>query len=188
MSEDKTPNSSNVVVSAPENGKFLRIPFMPRLSKKATIVTICVAVLVVAAIVVAIVLIERARSPKLSLEDNAYNTAVAEGDYAKGQQLLDDAIKKSTSKQNTANLYLQKASIALNSKRLQDAMQFAKKADSISPSNTTAEMIAGVAKAQGNKVLAIQWLNTAIKRLDKGSQGYQSILEDDQEKIQELSQ
>jgi tetratricopeptide (TPR) repeat protein len=138
--------------------------------------------------VVAIVLVEKARSPKLSVADNAYNTAIAEGDYAKGQQVLDDAVKKSTDKQNTANLYLQKASIAVNANHLQDALQFAKKADGLAPSNTTAEMIATVAKAQGNKTLAIQWLNTAIKRLDKNSHGYQIVLEDDQEKIQELSQ
>lgn len=186
MTEEAIPKD-NVVVPASGGSKFLRLPFKFRMSKK----TIMILVVAVITLVIAVGLIlyeQKPKTPKISTFDLAYNTAVTIGNYSQGQQILDNAIKKSTNNQNTVNLYLQKATVAINAKHPDDAMQFAQKADSITPSSTTASMIADVAAAQGNKTLAIQWLNTTIQRLDKNSQGYRMDLEDIQQKIKDLSQ
>lgn len=183
MTEEVTPKDNAAAIGV----KSLRLPFKFRVSKK-TAMTL-VSILILLGVVAGIILYQqKPKIPKISTFDLAYNTAVTTGNYARGQQILDDAIKKSTNNQNTANLYLQKATVAINAKHFDDAMQFAKKADNIIPTSTTANMIADAAAAQSNKTLATQWLNTTIQRLDKNSQGYQMDLEDIQQKIKYLSQ
>ena len=124
--------------------------------------------------------------------------AATAGDYAKGQTILDDALSNAVSNQTATNttttnsslsdIYLQKATLALNNLQNQDAVTFAKKAEALNPTRITATVLAQAAEQVGDKALALQYYTLVVARTTEQEQ---QLAPDDfayyQSKVKELT-
>ncbi len=145
----------------------------------------------------------RADSPSTAAQEAQKNFTAADkaataGDYAKGQTILDDALSNAVSQQTAAStsttnsslsdIYLQKATLALNNLQNQDAVTFAKKAEALSPTRITATVLAQAAEQVGDKKLALQYYTLVVARTTEQEQ---QLAPDDfayyQSKVKELT-
>lgn len=117
------------------------------------------------------------------LYDQADRSA-SSGDYAAGQALLDKSVKTDSSLQDQSWIYIQKTSIALNAKNYVDAYDFAKKAESIYPTENSAQLMGDAAIGKGDDAEAIKQYKIAINRItgnseiDKSDKSYlESVIE-----------
>ena len=110
------------------------------------------------------------------------------GKYEDAIKILDRAIHSTSDKKKIAELNLQKASVSIATAHLDNALVFAKTAESTYPSTSSSSMIAEIASIQKNIPLAVQWYKTTISRLDKNAQSYQSTLQELQNYLKELGQ
>lgn len=91
------------------------------------------------------------------------------GQYAQAQTGLDNQLS-TVSKQQQAAIYIQKAVVALNVQQFNDALQFAQKADDLSPTANTAYMLALANQSLGDKQHAIENYQKAIDRMTSPSE------------------
>lgn len=87
------------------------------------------------------------------------------GDYSGGQATLDKVADQTTDSVAKAVIYTQKSSIAYNSGKYDDAYSFAKKAEEINPTVSTASLMARAAEKQDNKKEAIAQYKVAVSRI-----------------------
>jgi tetratricopeptide (TPR) repeat protein len=110
------------------------------------------------------------------------------GDYSGAQKIVAEQIAKAPNATAKTGLYLQQASIALNAKNYTDAKKYAQAAESLQPNDNTASLLGDVAALTGDKATAKQYYQTAISRLDKTANSYNTSLQDYQARLQELGQ
>ncbi|MBC7943589.1 hypothetical protein H7X68_03780 [Candidatus Saccharibacteria bacterium] len=114
--------------------------------------------------------------------------AAFDGDYQKGQSILDDALKIKTSDTGRSDIYIQKSTLAFNNAQMQDAVAFAKTAEQLDPTSLSASVLAQAAEQAGDKVLAVKYYKLAAERTTE--QEKQLSLDDFefyQSKVKELS-
>lgn len=89
------------------------------------------------------------------------------GDYNAAQKLLDVNITSSKTSKERGVLYETKSLMALNAKKYAETLDFAKKADSLSPTRTSAILAAQGAEGLGDQANAIQYYQKASSYLDE---------------------
>lgn len=117
---------------------------------------------------------------KLSPSDLA-----ASGQYAQAQQQLDKQAT-SGSPQQRAYVFIQKSAIALNAQKYNDALNFAQQAEALTPTSTTAQLIAVSQQGLGNKQQAISYYQKAISRFKNPSEQDQADIRSYQDAIKSL--
>jgi tetratricopeptide (TPR) repeat protein len=100
-----------------------------------------------------------------------------EGDEPAAQKVLDVAAKAATTKEAKASIYIQQAVLAMNAKKYDDAMKYARLADTATPTSNTAELMARVAQEEKDVPAAKRYYQTALNRLDKTKPTYPSRLQ-----------
>ncbi|MBC7868860.1 hypothetical protein H7X69_01610 [Candidatus Saccharibacteria bacterium] len=96
--------------------------------------------------------------------------AVTDGDYAKGQAILDDALKNKIANAERSYVYVQKSTLASNSSKTEDSITFAKKAEELDPTRLSATVLAQVAERSGDKVLALKYYELVVARTTEREQ------------------
>lgn len=99
---------------------------------------------------------------------NNYNEAsklVLTKGYEAGQAMLDGLIKNVNNNVDKADLYIQKATIAINSNKYDDAYNFAKNAEDLDPSISSAQTMAVAASKKGDNQDAIIKYKLALSRI-----------------------
>lgn len=125
------------------------------------------------------------KSPVSSVSTDAINSIIS-GDYAGGQAILDKNLSDTTDPKSQAWIYIQKSSIALNLTKYDNAYAFAKKAEELYPTETSAQMMAAAAEKQGNIQEAIIDYKLAAGRIT-GLSGMNAVDKKDlQDKIIKL--
>ncbi len=108
-------------------------------------------------------------------QDRIYNTAnqlSLSGKPEQAQQSLDTQIKQAKDVKDEGILYEFKASVALNNSDFKTALEYAQKAESLSPTRNSASLIANSAELLGNKPLAIQYYKILITRTNPKTDDY----------------
>ncbi len=117
------------------------------------------------------------------------DSAVANGDYDKGQAILTEDLKNKTSDIDRSEVYLQQAVLALNNSRLDDAVTFATKAETLYPTRGTAATLAQIAEKANDKAFALKYYKLTVERTTEQAK---QLSPDDfdyyQAKVKELSQ
>ncbi len=93
------------------------------------------------------------------------------GDYDGAQKVLSEQISKAGSNKAKADIYLEQATLAINTQNYTDAMKYARQDEKVLPTSGSAELIAQVATLQGDKQLTRTYLNMALSRVDKNKAG-----------------
>jgi tetratricopeptide (TPR) repeat protein len=172
MSETKSviKQSKPKVFVSSEEAKKPRPSFRPIL-----ITALIVAVLCIVAI--------NGQPAKKSPLDGLSPAELAYNGYYSPAQLSLDKQANTGNAQTKAGVYLQKANIALDSKRYPDALKFAQQSETLYPSTSSAALIAIVQETIGNKSQAIDYYKKAISRYSNPSQQdqddinyYQSVI------------
>lgn len=88
----------------------------------------------------------------------------ANGNYDEAQRLLETELNTKSTTADQVTVYLDMSSLALNSNKLDESLAFAQKAEQLSPSRISASMIAQIAEAKGDKVLALQYYKLVLER------------------------
>ncbi len=130
-------------------------------SKRAAIKPLLITAFI--AIVLCIIAINGQPTKKSPLDGLSASNRALSGDYIGAQKMLNAATKSGTPAQR-AGTYLEKAYIAIESTKYQDALTFANKAETISPSVNSAAMIAVVQTKLGNNKSAIDAYKLTISR------------------------
>jgi tetratricopeptide (TPR) repeat protein len=100
--------------------------------------------------------------------DTASSEAVGNiisGNYDAGQKVLDDSLDKTTDAKEQAWIYIQKASVAVNLNKYDEAYDFAKKAEELNPDINSAQMMAVAAAKKGDNTDAIAKYQLALSRI-----------------------
>lgn len=113
--------------------------------------------------------------------------AMFNGDYDEAQSILEAQSNKEKSTEEKITLYRQLATNALNANQMDDAQRYAEQAEKLSPSSTTASLLAYVAEERGQTSEAKRYYELAITRLDKNSDDYDLRLANLQRYIRDVS-
>ena len=111
------------------------------------------------------------------------------GDYTAGQQVLDDELKSSDHNEQVM-AYVNKASLAVNYKKYDEALVFAQKAEDMDKSRLTSRLIAQIATVAGDKDKAKEYYQLTIDRYsesDRTSDEQASSYYEDNLKLQDLT-
>ncbi len=129
-----------------------------------------------------------ASTSKLKENYDEANNAVYSGDYSKGQDILDDALNKSTTDVERSTIYIQKSTLALKSSKSDEAIKFANTAEKTYPSRMSAIVLAMSYEGKGDKALALKYFKLVLERFTEQER---SIAPADyeyyQSKVKELS-
>jgi len=110
---------------------------------------------------------------KKPTQDYSYNSVVSDlngSNYGPALGVIDKEIASTTDVNKLQLYYMQKASLALQLKKYNDAMRYAQEAEKAEPSSSTAVLIAKVFTGKGDKAGAIKYYKIAISRLDPNSE------------------
>ncbi len=117
------------------------------------------------------------------------DSAASNGDYAKGQAILDEALKSKVSDSDLSRIYIQKAVLASNNSRPGDAVAFATKAEALDPTRVSAMTLALMAEHAKDTTLALKYYRlTAERTTERDKQLSPGDFEDLQAKIKVLSE
>lgn len=105
------------------------------------------------------------KKPAEKTADAAEKTAF-EGNVQGGVKQLDDAIANTSDDEELYIFYSRKATLLLNNNMLPEALDAAKKAYELHNSSDSAALVGQIAQAQGDKALAIEYYQKAIKHID----------------------
>lgn len=100
------------------------------------------------------------------------NFWASHGQYDEAVNNLKKAVEAMTDKNDKAFGYIQLSSLAYTNNKYEDTYQFAKQSESISPTQSSAQMMAEAAAKLGRKDEALEKFNLAITRVtgtDEGS-------------------
>lgn len=112
--------------------------------------------------------------------------SIVTGKYANGQAALDKSISNTTDPGAKAWMYIQKASISLNSGDYTNAYNFAKKAEELKADRYSAQMMADAAVKKGDKADAVAKYKLSISRIT-GTSGMDKLdIQELQGKISKL--
>ena len=174
--------SGSAETPKPTTGKKLTLP---RLSGKRTLVLAAVLLIVGAGLAVAGLLYQRSSdksarntdsnsqevsdytaAQKASLDaGNSYNPETGEG-YQDAIATLDDGLKEvSGDDEETARVYISKASVYMNAKQYQQALDMAQQAEGLDPTSVSSAYIARANAELGNKADAIKYYQLTIDRI-----------------------
>lgn len=116
------------------------------------------------------------------------DTAASKGGYGEGQKLLDDALKNCKTDTERSGVYTQKATLALNNSKANQAVEFATEAEKYNPTRLTASTLALAAEIAGDKSTALKYYKLVVERITEKER---EISPDDysyyQSKVEELS-
>lgn len=127
---------------------------------------------------------------ELSSTEKASQLATS-GDYIAGQKILDEELSKQTDDVGKIDAYVNKAILATNNEKYDDAITFANKADNLSQNRMTSRLLAQIYAKMGDTAKALEYYQLTISRYsenDKISDDEAQNYYDDMQKIQELSQ
>ena len=111
------------------------------------------------------------------------------GDYEGGMKVLDTELAAQKTEQAKAASYSDKARLALNAGKNDEALAFAQNAEKLSPTRLTSKIIAVIAEYKGDTALALQYYQLTIDRYTDEEKSIGTVeLEELQAKIKELSQ
>jgi tetratricopeptide (TPR) repeat protein len=89
--------------------------------------------------------------------------------YDSGQSVMDEALNSASSDEDRAHIYTQKSSLAINVGKYDDAYNFAKKAEEISPNLSSAQLMALSSESKGDIQEAIKNYHNALNRMTGNS-------------------
>lgn len=89
-----------------------------------------------------------------------------QGKYAEAQKLLADSGKSAANPKERSRILESQALLALNAKKYDEAMKYAKESESINPTVSSASMVALIAENSGDKATAITYYELVLARLD----------------------
>jgi hypothetical protein len=108
--------------------------------------------------------------------------------YSSNQSALDQKLESAKDNKGKAWLYIKKSSLALNTDYFNEAYEFAKKAEALDPTTSSAQMMADAAAKKGDKADAIAKYKVAISRIT-GTTGMNKLdIESLQNSIKKLEQ
>jgi tetratricopeptide (TPR) repeat protein len=107
------------------------------------------------------------------------------GKSDEAQKLLDKQTSVGT-RQDQANIYTQKSQLSIQSKNYATALSYAKKAETLDPTASSAQAIAVSAEASGDKALALEYYKKELDRV--GPSQVKNGNADIENKIRELGQ
>lgn len=197
MSEQKT---SAVVVASEERGLFKRLPPKTVLAVK---IAIPIIILLIGGVGSWAILQHGAKAPEKGLSNalnpdpvkpdpiiDAYARAdelAFAGKYDEAQALLAQAVNAAVNPTDKARYILNRATLAYNQQKYQEALDFAKEAEKVSASSLTAQQIAENAEALGDKATARDYYQKAIDRYDPALKAQDAvILQEYADKIKRL--
>lgn len=94
------------------------------------------------------------------------------GQYNEAYKLLDEAINKAGTDKEKADLYNEKSIAALNAKDYAFALEMAKQSEKLSPSISSAHIIAESAEQTGDKKTAVGYLKKQVERTISSGKPY----------------
>ena len=110
-----------------------------------------------------------------------------QGEYAMAEKIWQDQLAKTTDTPTKLNIDYIQSAIAVKFKNYKDAKKYADKALTLAPKSSTPYVaLAHLAQAQGDKVLARQYWQQAIKFIDQNAPASNQILRDYQAGLDEL--
>lgn len=181
MSKDKIktkPVINEAIVSGNTDPK--KLYFWQSWSKKRKIIVIIssvAAILVVCLVIVEINLYKNESktpqtvSQKLNSINNEADDLAANNNKSEALANYDKAIAQSKDEQYTANLYMQKATFALNNNLLKDALKAAIKADEILNIEVSSKLVATIYEKMENKSEAAKYYRKAGSLAGNSSSG-----------------
>ncbi|HEY4161096.1 MAG TPA: hypothetical protein VGM08_03480 [Candidatus Saccharimonadales bacterium] len=112
---------------------------------------------------------------------------MSQQNYAAASDIYKSELAAVATTADKAQLNLQLATIAIDSKDYSQADQYASQAETLVQSYQTAKLVAYAAQLNGDKQNAAKYYQLAISRLDKSTPGYNYILSELQASLQEVS-
>lgn len=106
-----------------------------------------------------------------AMYDDAYKIANNES-YGAAQNMLNEKADAVAGNYEKAEVYRNKAVLALNSSNYEDAMTAALKTEELYPTSSSAELVGLVAEQSGNKPEAIKYYNLALGRYSEQAKKY----------------
>lgn len=152
--------------------------------KTLVVIVILIAVLVLAGGIYLLLFFNKSVSDidnktDAEVSQQAINSII-KGDYNGGQKILDDLLNRASTPSDQAWIYIQKASVAVNLNKYDEAYGFAQKAEELYPDINSAQMMALAAVKKGDKADAIVKYELAKSRIT-GTSGMDDL---DRETIQ----
>lgn len=115
------------------------------------------------------------------------NSIAKGGDYEKAQKQLDSSLSMQKTAEDRSEVYSQKAVLALDNNKKEDALSYAKKAEESYKSQASANIVAQIAEATGDKALALTYFKLALERMTNDQKQYfPDEIKYYQQKIEEL--
>ena len=105
------------------------------------------------------------------------------GDYAGGQKQLDESLGALADDKSKATVYLDKAALAYDAGKSDEALSYARQAEKLNPTRLSANVIAQVAVQKGDKKLALQYYRLALGRFTEEEK---TMAQPDYEELQAL--
>lgn len=128
--------------------------------------------------------------PRAVSQEAAFNQALTEvnkSGYQQGQKYLDSQLSVATDSAHKSDIYINKASLALNHKDYAHALKYAQQAETLHPTIGSAVLIAQSSELSGNKTTAIKYYTIAINRMKQSKLPYDSDIAEYTQKIKDLS-
>lgn len=86
------------------------------------------------------------------------------GDYAGGQKVLDETVSSTANDVAKASVYVEKAQLAMNNKKADDALTFAMKAEDLVHTRSTSRLLAEVYKIKNDKANVVKHYELTLSR------------------------
>ena len=128
--------------------------------------------------------------PKLVAQEAAFNqalTLVNNSGYSQGQKYLDAQLSASNDVKHKSDIYIDKATLALNNKDYANALQYARQSEALQPTVSSAVVIAQSAELSGDKATAIKYYQITIDRMKQSKLPYDTDIAEYTQKIKDLS-
>ncbi|HVS58327.1 MAG TPA: hypothetical protein VHD60_01160 [Candidatus Saccharimonadales bacterium] len=128
--------------------------------------------------------------PRAVSQEVAFNEALTEvnkSGYQQGQKYLDSQLSVAISAAQKSDVYINKASLALNNKDYANALKYARQAETLHSTIGSAVLIAQSAELSGDKTTAIKYYTTANNRMKQSNLPYDSDIAEYTQKIKDLS-
>ncbi|HYG84274.1 MAG TPA: hypothetical protein VD907_05355 [Verrucomicrobiae bacterium] len=134
---------------------------------------------------------EKTPEQRVDEVSNKAQGQAATGNIAGAYKTYDEEIAKTSDKKLQAWLLVNKATAAINGKKYDDAVNFARQAEALAPSYSTSLAMAQATEAKGDKIAAAQHYKTTAERYKTEAKDlpfYEADLEKFNTKARELAQ
>jgi tetratricopeptide (TPR) repeat protein len=110
------------------------------------------------------------------------------GKYSEGMKVLDDLFATAKTDELKSQIYMRKSNLASDTSRIDDALDFAKKAEDLYPTRLSAATLGRAAEAMLQPQLALKYYKLVIERTTDSERKVDPTINDDyDQKIKDLS-